>query len=75
MIKKRQRKIVLVLMILLLSGSAVITTRAITQERIAQQKLSRDYIQGMELIRENYVEPMEYELLTTTAIFRDAPLA
>lgn len=68
MIKKRQRKIGLALMILVLSGSAVITTRAITQERIAQEKLSRDYIQGMELIRENYVEPMEYELLTTTAI-------
>ncbi len=43
-------------------------TGALTDDRASQDKLFRDYVQAMETIRENYVEPLEYEALTTTAI-------
>lgn len=39
-----------------------------TQTRAAQDKLARDYVQTMELIRDNYVEQLDYETLTTTAV-------
>lgn len=42
--------------------------QAVTDDRVAQDKLASDYIQAMELIRDNYAEQPEYELLTTNAI-------
>ncbi|MGH8596339.1 MAG: S41 family peptidase, partial [Gammaproteobacteria bacterium] len=44
------------------------THRAVTDDRVALDKLTSDYIQAMELIRENYVEQPEYDLLTTNAL-------
>jgi carboxyl-terminal processing protease len=41
---------------------------ALTYNNAGQDKLSRDYIQGMEIIREHYVEELGYEPLTTAAI-------
>jgi carboxyl-terminal processing protease len=38
------------------------------QDKPAVDRLYREYIQAMELIREKYVEEMEYETLNTTAI-------
>ncbi len=32
------------------------------------EKLNRQFIQGMELIRQHYLEPLDYEVLTRTAI-------
>ncbi len=32
------------------------------------EKLNRQFIQGLELIREHYLEPLDYEVLTRTAI-------
>ncbi len=41
---------------------------ALSYDNTGQDKLSRDYIQGMEIIREHYVEELGYEPLTTAAI-------
>jgi carboxyl-terminal processing protease len=42
--------------------------RAGTQDKVLLDKLAGDYIQAMEVIRENYVEQPEYETLTTGAV-------
>ncbi|MBI1763728.1 MAG: S41 family peptidase, partial [Acidobacteria bacterium] len=42
--------------------------QAVTDERIAYERLTRHYVQGMELIRENFFEQPDYEVLTRTAI-------
>jgi carboxyl-terminal processing protease len=43
-------------------------TGALTNEKSAQDKIFGDYIQGMEIIREHYVEELDYEPLTTAAV-------
>ncbi len=43
-------------------------TNARTQEKVSQDKLFGDYIRGMEIIREHYVEEIDYEPLTTAAV-------
>ncbi|MCI0523709.1 MAG: S41 family peptidase [Acidobacteria bacterium] len=47
---------------------AVPGPQAVTDDRGAQFRLSRDYVQAMELIREKYVEEVGYEALNTAAI-------
>ncbi|MGH9835359.1 MAG: S41 family peptidase [Blastocatellia bacterium] len=47
---------------------AVPGPQAVTDDRVAQFRLSRDYVQAMELIREKYVEEVGYEALNTAAI-------
>jgi carboxyl-terminal processing protease len=42
--------------------------QAIVDDKLALDHLSRDYVAAIDLIRENYVEEVEYEALTTTAI-------
>ncbi|MDX2031408.1 MAG: S41 family peptidase [Blastocatellia bacterium] len=46
----------------------VLTSQAVTDEKAALDKLGADYIQAMELIRENYVEQPEYDQLTGNAV-------
>jgi carboxyl-terminal processing protease len=53
---------------LVLSGVFAAAQRAVTDERAALDKLSSDYIQAMELIRESYVEEPGYDQLTNNAL-------
>ena len=52
----------------LLVSLMALRPHAVTNERMAQEKLARDYIQAMGLVRENYVREVDYETLTTAAI-------
>lgn len=63
-----QRFSIIVVTVGLLVSVVVVRPHAITSDRLAEDKLSRDYIQAMELIRENYVEEIDYEPLTSAAI-------
>ncbi len=54
--------------VVLIASLAVLHSQAVTDDRLAQEKLARDYIQAMELVREHYVTEVEYETLTTAAI-------
>lgn len=69
---KWQRFSFFAITIILLTSAAVTTprviTRALTQERAAQDKLYGDYIRGIDIIRDHYVEELDYEPLTTAAI-------
>jgi carboxyl-terminal processing protease len=47
---------------------AYIRPQAVADDKSALDHLSRDYVAAIDLIRENYVEEVEYEALTTTAI-------
>jgi carboxyl-terminal processing protease len=47
---------------------AYIRPQAVVDDKSALDHLSRDYVAAIDLIRENYVEEVEYETLTTTAI-------
>ncbi len=60
--------LVLSLSICLVSSVAVLRLQAVTQQKLAEDKLARDYVQAMELVRENYVETVEYEGLTNSAV-------
>ncbi len=60
--------VIFVITAVLLAGLYAAGHRAVTDERAALDKLASDYIQAMELIRENYVEQPEYDLLTTYAL-------
>ncbi len=64
---KRWRQF-LYLALALLLAAPVLTSRAVTDDKVALDKLAADYIQAMELIRENYVEQPEYEQLTSNAV-------
>lgn len=54
--------------IVLLAGIASVRPQAVTDDKLAWEHLSRDYVGAMETIREKYVEEIDYEALTTTAI-------
>lgn len=66
--KQWHRVSILSMTVALLVGLAVLRPQAVTNDRLAQEKLARDYIQAMELVRENYVREVDYETLTTAAI-------
>ncbi|MDX2041507.1 MAG: S41 family peptidase [Acidobacteriota bacterium] len=66
--KQWHRFSILSLTVALLVGLAALRPQAVTNDRLAQEKLARDYIQAMELVRENYVREVDYETLTTAAI-------
>lgn len=68
MLKKWPRQFFVGLSICLIASAAVITSQAISQEKVAEDKLFREYVKAMEVVRENYVEDLEYERLTSTAI-------
>jgi carboxyl-terminal processing protease len=69
---KRQRYLLFVstaifsISVAVLSSQAI--TGALTNDKAAQDKLFRDYVNGVRVIRENYVEERDYEPLTTAAI-------
>lgn len=46
----------------------VVRPYALTGDRLAENKLAKDYVQAMELIRDNYVQELGYEPLTSAAI-------
>ena len=56
------------LFVLIIAAPAYSQTASPTPAKTEAEKLNRQFIQGMELIREHYLEPLEYELLTRTAI-------
>jgi len=66
--KHWQRVSTFLFSVALIASLAVLHPQAVTDERLAQEKLARDYIHAMELVRENYVVPVEYEALTNAAI-------
>ncbi len=65
---KWQRFTIFSTMIILLFGAAVMGPQAVTEEKVSHDKLFRNYVQGMTLIRDRYVEEIDYEPLTTAAI-------
>jgi len=60
-----QRFLVCGLMIALLAGSALVRPSAAADET---SKLYSDYINAVEIVRNNYVEPLEYDVLSKMAI-------
>ncbi len=52
----------------LLVSVVVVRPYALTGDRVAENKLAKDYVQAMELIRDNYVQELGYEPLTSAAI-------
>lgn len=66
--KQWQRFSLFVFVIILMVGFAVMRPQALTYDQQAEEKLARDYIQAMELVRENFVVEVDYETLTNNAI-------
>ncbi|MBS1789393.1 MAG: S41 family peptidase [Acidobacteria bacterium] len=66
--KQLQRVSLFFVAISLTIGLVSLRTHAVTEGRLAEEKLARDYVQAMELVRENYVAEVEYETLTNAAI-------
>src|SRR5215468_8659636 len=67
MSKERRFSIFAIAIALLISVSYV-RPQAVTDDKVAYDRLVRDYVGAIDLIREKYVEEVEYENLTTTAI-------
>jgi carboxyl-terminal processing protease len=63
-----QRFSTIAIAIVLLVSIAFIRPQAVTEEKLAQDRLAGDYILAMETVREKYVEELDYETLTTAAI-------
>ncbi len=53
---------------LIIASPGLAQTASPTPAKTEAEKLNRQFIQGMELIREHYLEPLDYEVLTRTAI-------
>ena len=68
MISKWRRFPVIAITVAALISFAYVRPQAIVDDKVALDHLSRDYVAAIDLIRENYVEEVEYEALTTTAI-------
>jgi carboxyl-terminal processing protease len=68
MISKWRRFPVFAIAIAALISFAYVRPQAIADDKLALDHLSRDYVAAIDLIRDNYVEEVEYEALTTTAI-------
>ncbi len=68
MMSKERRFSIFAIAIALLISVAYVRPYAITDDKAAWDRLVRDYVGAMDLIREKYVEEVEYENLTTTAI-------
>lgn len=65
----KQRKVTgWVLIGLCLGIIGLFQARALSEETASPERLFRSYVQGMELVRENYVQQVEYEALTTSAV-------
>jgi carboxyl-terminal processing protease len=67
-INKWRRFSIFAIAIAVLISLSYIRPQAVADDKLALDHLSRDYVAAMDLIREKYVEEVEYEALTTTAI-------
>src|SRR5262249_20259733 len=65
---KERRFSIFAIAIALLISVAYVRPQATTDDKAAYDRLVRDYVGAIDLIREKYVEEVEYENLTTTAI-------
>jgi len=65
---KERRFSIFAIAVALLISVAYVRPQAVSDDKMALDRLSRDYVGAIELIRERYVEEVEYEALTTTAI-------
>ncbi len=63
-----QRFLTIAITIIFLVSIAFVRPEAVTDDKLAQDRLARDYVQAMEMVRQKYVEEVDYETLTTTAI-------
>jgi len=63
-----QRFLACGLMIALLAGGALVRPLSAADENAMLTKLNNDFVSAMDIIRDNYVEPVEYEALTKSAI-------
>lgn len=68
MISKWRRFPIFAIAVAAMISLAYIRPQAVVDDRMALDHLSRDYVAAIDLIRENYVEEVGYEALTTTAI-------
>ena len=68
MISKWRRFPIFAIAVAAMISFAYIRPQAVADDKSALDHLSRDYVAAIDLIRENYVEEVEYEALTTTAI-------
>ncbi|MFN0108357.1 MAG: S41 family peptidase [Blastocatellia bacterium] len=66
--RKQFQRFSLLIVVGLMVGLAALRSQAVTQTRLAEEKLARDYILAMELVKENYVVPVGYETLTNAAV-------
>jgi carboxyl-terminal processing protease len=65
---KWRRFSIFAIAIAVLISLSYIRPQAVADDKLALDHLSRDYVAAIDLIREKYVEEVEYETLTTTAI-------
>src|SRR5262245_8101854 len=65
---KERRFSIFAIAVALLISVAYVRPQTVSDDKLALDRLSRDYVGAIELIRERYVEEVEYETLTTTAI-------
>jgi carboxyl-terminal processing protease len=68
---KRDRNLFFVSTIICLISITILgsqTITGLTNEKDSQDKLFRDYVRGVAIVRDNYVDELEYEPLTTAAI-------
>ncbi len=65
---KWQRFSVFAITMALLAGAAFIRPQAVTDDKLALDRLARDYVKAMGLVHEKYVEEVDYETLNTAAI-------
>jgi carboxyl-terminal processing protease len=67
-INKWRRLSIFTIAIAVLISLSYIRPQAVVDDRAALDHLSRDYVAAIDLIREKYVEEVEYEAMTTAAI-------
>ena len=65
---KGRRFSIFAIAITILISLAYIRPQAVTDDKLVWDRLVRDYVGAIDLIHEKYVEEVEYESLTTTAI-------
>jgi carboxyl-terminal processing protease len=65
---KWRRLSIIAIAIAVLISLSYVRPQAVVDDKLALDRLSRDYVAAIDLIREKYVEEVEYEALTTTAI-------
>jgi carboxyl-terminal processing protease len=66
--EKRFRRWLLLVIVLSAVTFGVIRGRVSSEEATSSDRLYRSYVEALQLVRENYVEPLEYERLNTAAV-------